>query len=436
MKKIVFTMGLIVFVLSAFSQSTSDSWLDSNFHSISTVAENSDYSDLQFLKEELRNKNIVAIGEQTHKDGKTFEARSRLIQFLIQEMGYEVIIFESGFYDINYGWQLFKRSGKLGYFTESLIFEWKRSTQHKELFSFIKNWEKKGNRLEMGGFDCKSGYSRHRKNHITDLDSILKINSPEIFSNQEFINYRAILERHCLSEGIRVALPNLSKKEVSIFQKGSQLVRKILTDVNSSFLQTVITTDESVLLYSKLSIFKLFFNKKAVTEANNRRDVLMADNLNYLLENVYENKKVILFGATYHFIRNNHELTMTKKMRISIPESTIMGHLMKTKYQKQIYTIGFSAYGGRFGQIFDPSKSGKKIKPAKDNSLEKKLSDHDLENGLLVLNGNLRKPDWWQDISIRLFSYESSVTCKDWSNVLDAVFFIKEMEPVRYYKSP
>ena len=433
MKKIVFTMGLIVFVLSSFSQSTSDSWLDSNFHSISTVAENSDYSDLQFLKEELRNKNIVAIGEQTHKDGTTFKARSRLIQFLIKEMEFEAIIFESGIYDVRYGWKSFQASDRIKDFRNSIMGAWRTNTQHQELFPFFKKWSQSGNTLEMDGFDCKFT-SRYREKYTDELDSILILINPEIQNNPDYIAYRNILEEFGNATFIKSALPNLSKKETRQFIKGSELVRNTLKSVNHHFLQTVISMDDGILLYSSTSIFKLIFRKSALMELNNGRDILMAEALNHLLENDYKNKKVILFGATYHFIRNNQKLTTIKKNKISIPESIIMGDLLSKKYKKDIYTIGFTAYSGYFGRIYKEGKSGKEITPAEDGSLEKKLHDSNLENGLLILSNEHKKPDWWHNgISIRLFSYESSVTSKDWSNVLDAVFYVQEMEPVYDY---
>ena len=437
MKKIVFTMGLIVFVLSAFSQSTSDSWLDSNFHSISTVAENSDYSDLQFLKEELRNKNIVAIGEQTHKDGTTFKARSRLIQFLIKEMEFEAIIFESGIYDVRYGWKSFKSSGYIMNFSNSIMEEWRTNTTNKELFLFLKKWSLSGNTLEMGGFDCKFT-SRYRKKYTDELDANLILIKPEIQNNPDYIEYRNILEEFGNATFVKAAFPNLSKKETRQFIKGSELVRNTLKSVNHHFLQTVISMDDGILLYSSTSIFKLIFRKSALMELNNGRDILMAEALNHLLENDYKNKKVILFGATYHFIRNNQKLTTIKKngihKRLSIPESIIMGDLLSKKYKKDIYTIGFTAYSGYFGRIYKEGKSGKEITPAEDGSLEKKLHDSNLENGLLILSNKHKKPDWWHNgISIRLFSYESSVTSKDWSDVLDAVFYVQEMEPLYDY---
>ena len=51
-----------------------------------------DFSDLEPLKAVLADKRIVLLGERTHGDGAAFLAKTRLIKFLHQEMGFDVLI--------------------------------------------------------------------------------------------------------------------------------------------------------------------------------------------------------------------------------------------------------------------------------------------------------------------------------------------------------
>ena len=300
-------LGFLSLSLSAFSQTSKDSWLKNNLHQVSIESSNQDFSDLQFLKDELADKKIVAVGEQTHKDGSTFEARSRLIQYLVQEMNFEVILFESGMFDVKYGANLYKQTDSLKNFKTALLYDWRISKQHENLFSFFESQKKENKTLEFGGVDCKFT-SKYRKMYVSQLDSVLNCCKADIQNNQDYLEYRNILEKFCNATGIKSALPKLSKKEKITFTKGSEWVQNILKNAGHSHFQIVKSYDEGILLYSKLSILKLIFSKKTLIEVNNQRDVLMAENLNYLLENVYKDKKVILFGATYHYIRNNQAI--------------------------------------------------------------------------------------------------------------------------------
>src|SRR5699024_7079206 len=56
--------------------------------------------DLHFLKEELSGKQMVLLGEHTHMFGNIFEMKSRLVEFLHQELGFTTFAIESPIYDI------------------------------------------------------------------------------------------------------------------------------------------------------------------------------------------------------------------------------------------------------------------------------------------------------------------------------------------------
>jgi len=412
-----------------FAQTQNDLWVSNNYHEVSIDATDLNFRDFQFLKQELKDKNIVAIGEQTHEDGSSFEGRSRLIEFLISEMGYEVILFEAGIFDIGYGADLYDKTKNISAFTNSLYGFWRNAAQNQNLFTFVDSLKSAGKEISFDGFDCKIT-SKYRSNYVQFLDSIVNIYDANIKQNETYTEYLKIWQSTVDAKGLKSVMPKISKKNLIKFKQGDELVLKTLKGKNDFIAQMVKNNDACILLYANHSLFSFIFNKKELQRINDERDVLMAENLNYLLENVYKNKKIILFGATYHFIRNNSTIIEVDKLPIPISTSIIMGNLMAEKYGKSIYTIGFTAYGGSYGRVKD-NKKGLPFENAVEGSLEKILVDNNAENGILLLNSSETKPEWFhKNLTIRLFTYNSSTACKDWSCVLDAVFFIKEMKPI------
>ena len=77
------------------------SWIRENHHAISqpvtTAAD--DYADLQFLKEVIGDRRIVQIGESHHSVAEYGAVKTRLIKFLHEEMGFDVLAFESSIYE-------------------------------------------------------------------------------------------------------------------------------------------------------------------------------------------------------------------------------------------------------------------------------------------------------------------------------------------------
>jgi hypothetical protein len=75
-------------------------WLKNHaitLHSIDPADE--DFADLEPLRWAIGDARIVQLGEQSHQDGATFHAKARLIKFLHQKMGFDVLAVESGLYD-------------------------------------------------------------------------------------------------------------------------------------------------------------------------------------------------------------------------------------------------------------------------------------------------------------------------------------------------
>jgi erythromycin esterase len=64
---------------------------------IHTVKPDSNIDDLDFLKQTLENKDIVALGEGTHGTKEFFLCKVRMTQFLVSNLGFKAIAFESDF---------------------------------------------------------------------------------------------------------------------------------------------------------------------------------------------------------------------------------------------------------------------------------------------------------------------------------------------------
>src|SRR5262245_42302903 len=63
-------------------------------------AKDEDFSDLEPLMNAIGSAHVVQMGEPSHGAGSAFAAKVRLIKFLHQRMGFDVLVWESGLYDV------------------------------------------------------------------------------------------------------------------------------------------------------------------------------------------------------------------------------------------------------------------------------------------------------------------------------------------------
>ena len=437
-KKALF-LFITILLLSqpSFSQSNSISneWIKNNVHTINNDSLSAGKFD--FLKEKISDKRIVFLGEATHYDGATFAARSEMVDFLIKEMGFEVILFEAGMFDLMQANKEFQETGQSQKIKSSLWDFW-RTQQWEHFYSSIEKHKQNGKPIQMAGFDCKfsSSYGFGNHNYSTFIEGIFKDKYSEATNTDEYKAYISIwkdIEKGYQQNGMKGGLAKIrykmsDKDKIKFRQLSLWVVSKLNSIGEHKIAQMVKSNDESIIAYSDIRLLKLIFNKKSIIPINNRRDELMAENIIHLLKNVYPDKKVIVIGATYHFIRNNNLLEPIKIQGIPIQESVIMGNFIYNKFPNEIYTIGFTTFGGMYGLV-DQNKKGTPVKSPHENSLEFQLASRGIENAFITLENSGNESFFSQGTVLRLFDHQSAASSKQWDKILDAVFFIKTMKP-------
>src|SRR4051812_15253729 len=70
-------------------------WLQANSAPLRSIdPADTDFADLEPLARAIGDARIVMLGEQTHGDGATFLAKCRLVHFLHERLGFDVLSFE------------------------------------------------------------------------------------------------------------------------------------------------------------------------------------------------------------------------------------------------------------------------------------------------------------------------------------------------------
>ncbi len=280
--------------------------------------ESKEISDFSFLKKELKNKNVVLLGEMTHRYGNIFEMKARLIEYLHKELGYTTIAIESPMYDL---WKASQNRLDINTLNKSIWDVWSDSKEFQRLSKYIID-----NKLKVIGFDSQVINTR---SFIDDFFKYCKKNKVLLKLNEDDLGivFEGVLEN--VSYGSEdIDFPEYEKELNRIV---NQILKLQKTKENNYWLQLI----KSLIACSKDAYYNQepLLSSYYADEQHNFRDEQMADNLlNYINRN--PNEKIICWADNIHIVKS------LKGIKDSIIKKfTPMGQFVHDSLKNKMYSI-------------------------------------------------------------------------------------------------
>lgn len=399
MKKTALIIGIAILLLPFLSQAQNSSIDSQKFISIHSINPyDTTFEDLQILKTKIGKARFVLLGERDHADGNSIEAKIRVLKFLHQEMAYDMIAFESGFYDLNQANQDIQegKSVKLA-LAKSIFPIWTSTAEFQPLIEYIEE-----NRdLPVLGFDSQFSGEFLYENFADGIQVLLK----KEVSQTEFEEWFDVVE----FMGSEFMFP--INNDFELFQKQhlhiQNTVKSRLRSENKAEIEFMLQVLDNIKHFAK----DYYFNntgKKTREEwkakDSNIRDSLMAENLIFLAKK-YPKKKFICWAATGHFA-NKVENLNHEELQEFIP----MGkHIKKEFGEENVYILGFT------GLTKDSTQSQEVM------SIEQEFANTGLKYGFLDLKS---LPKGSKFNSNCMSAQGETPLFGEWSKVLDGLFFV------------
>lgn len=393
----------------------------------SRTTKDDDFSDLEPLREVVGDAQVLALGEQSHGDGKSFRTKVRLVKFLHQRMGFSVLAWESGIWACESSRQAFLRGEPpIDAASKGIFGIWSGSAQVQPLLTYIATTQKSGRPLEVAGFDSQTttgwGVSPHylktQARLLRDLRSFLSTAGVPLDSE---------LVRDALGPIRRAAAPvkfprKVNPQDIGAIQELTTLIgkpRNREADFWRQVLRNIVQEIRKSQAWEASQI-------KGAGDWKGRfkiRDRQMARNLAWLANHRYRDRKIIVWAATAHIMRNPCVID-TQIEDFSYTDLVTMGHVAHQLLGERYRTMGFISHHGRAGRNGTTSA----VKPSTNGSLEDLLMRAGFNDAALNFREIPRGGSWLRQqlISRPLGHAEMQA---DWTKVLDAVVFNSVMTP-------
>ncbi|WP_339300173.1 erythromycin esterase family protein [Paenibacillus sp. FSL R5-0623] len=397
---------------------------------VKTGQEPDSFSDLEMLKPLLYDKRIVFLGESSHGVAEFNLAKTRLIQFLHQEMGYNILAFESGLSNTSLANAMVKQQLPEQTMKNSIFGVW-WSKEIMPLFDYLKTSAQTERPLILTGFDMQLQFPLLDGNWLKDKELAKRLAQTE----QKMSNFSA---------GTDLKAYRAEKNEIIKVYK--DVLKSLKSEANQTYLQKEYPDQPklSMLLERSLNdrirvaMEYVDLSIRAMAEMNKGkyesffdsmewRDQAMHDNLMWLATEVYPNEKFIVWGHNDH-IRKAHSEVIGSPYPI-----TMMGEKLSEEMKKSSYVLGLYASSG---QTADNSGGLHAVEPAEPGSIEGIMSATNTPYSFLDLRYQNRETgnSWMFEPR---FAYSWGMIPESFvpRDQYDGILMINDVHPPEYIRS-
>lgn len=383
-----------------------------------------DFSDLEPLGRAMQGARLVLLGEQSHGDGASFAAKSRLIRYLHERMGFDLLVWEAGFFECRQMDEALRRGARFAEAPRCLFALWSQSRQVQPLLDYVVERAAGPRPLQMAGADPQITGPEVAARFPDLVARIIDLVDPSLWPEER--RRRLAVSLAAVAHRGRGAAPaeldavaeELARADAAL--ESARLAGRVPPELD--FARRTVANWRGYCQILKL------MGPGPVAPASDPiwskvarwRDEVMAENVQWLTDRA-PGRKAMVWAANSHILRNGHRIASSDHYA----QVRVMGDLLHQAYGPALYSVALTAYRGRHGEL-DPV--GYQLEAAPRASLESHLHAAGFTLAFLDLRqGRLAAPWLGEPMTATPLGYQPFQA--PWADLFDGLFFVDEMTP-------
>ncbi len=325
---------------------------------LQSLTQDQDFSELKPIADAIGRARIVQLGESSHGSGSMNQLKTRLIKYLHQQHGFNLIAFESSMFACNRGLEQQPEltANALIY---SCIFGVWQTDEVLELFRYIKQTQGSNRPLRLAGFDTQMSGGESE----TTIRNFY----------QQALAELGVAQRQQVTN-LAVEVLGMQRDGDECFRSNNEACNRIKqrhADLKSRLQQASalldgLTSAEGQMAYLLMTSYQHAIDSQ-LDEANKNgrwleaRDRGMAANISGLLQRRYPQEKMLVWAHNAHIAED------FPWERLRSTNEKVMGMHLHEKWQDELFTIGLFMLTG---QQADNNRNITNVTAHQANSLE------------------------------------------------------------------
>jgi erythromycin esterase len=333
-----------------------------------------DARELEFLRPLLSGRRVVLLGESSHRVEEYSQIKSHIIQFLHEELGFNVLAFE------NYALSTYlanrdMAAGARAEIAVDCLYPMWRTTTVRQLFRYVRYTKATEKPLQIAGFDLKLKWDAWPKamgffaQTIEEDTALVRVYrhaqerfGPDIFDRIESgdIDANDPQSREFIAFYVDVAgkIELLSEREPGVAESRDALF--------------------AAQLARNIAVLPRYYRAGRFS-GGAIRDSMMAENVIHLAERQFPNEKIIIWAHNVHISRSQSTARLSDMVTLTfewltnrLDQGERMGEYLSGRYGDEMYAVGLLMASGSYETI-----RGRRhwVRPPRRDSVEYLLHD-------------------------------------------------------------